>query len=106
MSLADLRDIVVVVYGVLGILLFLVLIALSVALFLIARQLRRMMRDLVDDPVRPTLEEVHKTVQNVRGASDFIVDRTVHPVIRTIAVARGVRRGFGVLTGLPARLRR
>ncbi len=106
MNLADLRDIVIIVYGVLGILLFLILIAVAVGVFIIARQLNRMVHELVNDPLNPTLEEVHKTVQNVRGASEFMVDRAVHPVIRTIAVVRGVRRGVGVLTGLPSRLRR
>jgi hypothetical protein len=106
MNLADLRDVVVIVYGVLGILLFLILIAVAVATWLIIRQVRGVLRDLVNDPVKPTLEEVHKTVQNVRGASEFMVDRTVHPVIRTLAVFRGVRRGVAVLTGLPSRLRK
>ena len=106
MTLADLRDIVIIVYGVMGIFLFLFLIALTVATFLIVRGLTGVIRDLANDPIRPTLEEVHRTAQNVRGASEFMVDRAVHPMIRTIALVRGVRRGAGVLTGLPTRFRR
>src|SRR5712691_6455815 len=106
MNLADLRDIVIIIYGVLGALLFLILIAVSVAIFLIVRGLNGVIRDLVSDPLRPTLDELHRTAQNVRGASEFMVDRAVHPLIRTIALARGIRRGAGVLTGLPTRLRR
>ena len=84
MDLADLRDIVVIVYGVLGILLFLILIGITVALWLVARQLRGMMKDLIAESVKPTLDHVNQTAQNVRGASDFMVDRAVHPLIRTM----------------------
>jgi Na+-transporting methylmalonyl-CoA/oxaloacetate decarboxylase gamma subunit len=106
MSLADLRDIVIVVYGVLGIVLLLVLIVLAFTLWLIARRLSRTVQDLIREPVRPTLEELQRTAQNIRGASDFMVDRAVHPVIRVLAVARGARRGAGALTGPRSKLRR
>ncbi|MBM3140395.1 MAG: hypothetical protein FJZ92_09350 [Chloroflexi bacterium] len=106
MNLADLRDIVIIVYGVLGILLFVLLIGIAVATYLIVRQIHGHVIGLVNDPVRPTLEELQKTAQNVRVASEFMVDRTVHPVIRTLALVRGVRRGVSSLAGLPTRLRR
>ncbi|MDA0365790.1 MAG: hypothetical protein O3B31_13065 [Chloroflexi bacterium] len=106
MDLADLRDILIIVYGVLGILLFLILIGLAVAVFLIMGQIRRILTDVVTDSVRPTLDEVHKTVQNVRGASDFMVDRAVHPFIRVLAVGRGMKRGAGLLRGIRSRIRK
>lgn len=97
MSLETLRDLVIVVYGILGIILLLVLIAVAVGVFFAVRRLTRSAQELLADPVRPTLEEVRQTVANVRGTSEFVADRTVHPVIRTVAVVRGVRRGLGVL---------
>lgn len=106
MDLADLRDIVIIIYGVLGILLFLILIGLAVAIFMIVRQIRRILMDVVSDSVKPALDEVNKTVQNVRGASDFMVDRAVHPVIRVLAVGRGIKRGAGALTGIRSRIRK
>lgn len=106
MDLADLRDIVVIVYGVLGILLFLILIGLAVAIFLILRQIKRLLSDVVKESVRPTLDEVNQTVQNVRGASEFVVDRAVHPVIRVLSVGRGLKRGAGALTGIRSRIRK
>jgi hypothetical protein len=106
MDLADLRDIVIIVYGVLGILLFLILIGVAVAVFLIIRQLRRIVSDVVRESVRPTLDEVNRTAQNVRGASEFMVDRAVHPFIRVLAVGRGIRRGAGALTGIRSRTRK
>ena len=106
MDLADLRDIVIIVYGVLGILLFLILIGVAVAIFLIVRRLQGLISELVRENVRPTLDELNQTVHNVRGASEFVVDRAVHPVIRVLSVGRGIRRGAGALTGLRSRIRK
>lgn len=106
MDLADLRDIVIIVYGVLGILLFLIMIGLSVAIFMIIRRLQGLLSELVRETVRPTLDEVNQTVHNVRGASEFVADRAVHPVIRVLAFGRGIRRGAGAITGLRSRIRK
>lgn len=97
MSLETLRDLVIVVYGILGIVLFIVLIAAAVGIFFAVRKLSKVVQDLLADPVRPTLEEVRQTMSNVRGTSEFVADRTVHPVIRTVAAVRGVKRGLGVI---------
>ena len=105
MSLEEARDIVIVVYAVLGILLFLVLLIVTVAGFFIMRGLVRALRGLLGDPVRPTLEEFRGTAQNVRGASEFITDSAVHPLIRAVSIVRGVKRGLGVVTRLRPRRR-
>lgn len=97
MSLETLRDLVIVIYGILGIVLFIVLIAVAVGIFFAIRKLTHITQELIADPVRPTLEEVRQTMYNVRGTSEFVADRTVHPVIRTVAAVRGVRRGLGAL---------
>lgn len=104
-NLQEWRDIVVVAYGVLGALLFLVLIFVMLLLLFAVRGLTRTIRELVQDPLRPTLEEVRETVRNVRGTSEFIADSTVHPLIRAMAVTRGVRRGVGVVSGVARRRR-
>jgi divalent metal cation (Fe/Co/Zn/Cd) transporter len=103
MSLADLRDVVVIVYGGMGILLMLALAIAAFGLWFAVRALSRQLRDLLDDPVRPTLEEVRRTAENVRGTSEFIADTAVHPIIRTVAMVRGVRRGVSAVTGLRRR---
>lgn len=103
MSLEELRDLIIVIYGVLGILLFLVLIAVSLAVFVIVRRLTRSVQELLADPIKPTLQEFQQAAQNVRGTSEFVADRTVHPLIRTVAVVRGVKRGLSSVSGLRKR---
>jgi divalent metal cation (Fe/Co/Zn/Cd) transporter len=100
MSLAELRDIVVIVYGAMGVILMLALAIAAFGLWFAIRSLSRSVQALLDDPIRPTLEEVHKTVQNVRGTSEFMTDTAVHPLIRVVALGRGVRRGMASVTGI------
>ena len=100
MSLENLRDIVVIVYGVMGVVLMLALTIAAFGLWFAVRALSRGVRALLDDPVRPTLEEVHRTVQNVRGTTEFMADTAVHPLIRVVAIGRGIRRGVASVTGI------
>lgn len=105
MGLEEARDIVIIVYGALGVLLLVVLIVVALGLLLAVRRLTRTLIGLVDDPLRPTLDEVRQTVENVRGTSEFVTDTAVHPLIRVVSVGRGIRRGLGVVTGLRSRRR-
>ena len=100
MSLEQLRDIVIVVYGVVGILLIAVLIMVAVGLLLSVRALTKVVKDLVNDPIRPILGEVQATAPEIRGTTEFIADSAVHPIIRVMAAGKGIKRGLAVLTGL------
>jgi hypothetical protein len=104
-NLQEWRDIVILAYGALGVLLLLVLIVVAFMLYVAIRGLSRTIQELVRDPLRPTLEEVRETARNVRGTSEFIADTTVHPIIRAVAVTRGIRRGVGVVFGVTRRRR-
>ncbi len=100
MTLADIRDIVVIVYGVMGVLLIFALTIAAFGLWFAVRALSRALQSLLDDPVRPTLEDVRQTVQNVRGSTEFMVDTAVHPLIRVVSLGRGIRRGVASVTGI------
>ncbi|MSP21412.1 MAG: hypothetical protein EXR66_00035 [Dehalococcoidia bacterium] len=105
-TLADFRDVVVIVYGVMGILLCTVLIAVGSGLFFAVRSLARKAEQLMDEPLRPTLDELLKTARNTRGASEFYADHAVSPLIKAIAAVRGVRRGFASIARLAGRGRK
>lgn len=100
MSLEQLRDIVVIVYGVVGILLVAVLIMVAIALLISVRALTRVIRDLVEDPLKPTLSEVQAAVHDLRGTTEFITDTAVHPLIRVVAMGRGLKKGISVASSL------
>ncbi len=100
MSLSELRDVVVIVYGVMGIVLMLALTVAAFGLWFAVRALSRVLTDLVKDPIKPTLDDLQQTVHNVRGTSEFLADTAVHPVVRAVAMTRGVKRGLASVTGL------
>jgi hypothetical protein len=100
MSLAELRDVVVIIYGVMGVVLMLALTIAAFGLWFAIRALSRVLQDLIRDSVKPTLDDVQQTVHNVRGTSEFIADTAVHPLVRAVAVTRGVKRGLASVTGL------
>jgi hypothetical protein len=102
-SLQELRDIVIVVYGVMGVLLLIALIVAVIGLWAAVRVLARTLNALLEDPVRPALDELRATAHNVRGTSEFVADAAVHPLIRVLAVARGVRRGVGRVASMARR---
>lgn len=111
-GLQELRDVVLIVYGVMGVLLLIALICTAFLLWGTLRVLVRTLNDLVrtlnemlEDPVRPTLEELRTTARNVRGTSEFVTDAAVHPLIRVISVSRGIRRGASRLTRFARRQR-
>ena len=100
MSLENLRDIVVIVYGVMGIVLMIAVCIAAFGLWFAVRALSSAVQDLIKDPIRPTLQEVQKTAQNIRGTSEFMADTAVHPLIRLVSMGRGLRRGVASVAGL------
>ena len=106
MTLENWRDIVVIVYGAMGILLMLALCLAAFGLWFAVRALSSTVQDLINDQVKGTLNEVQKTVQNVRGTSEFVADSAVSPLIRVLSVGRGIRRGISTVTGLRNRTRK
>lgn len=106
MSLENLRDIVVIVYGIMGIVLMLGLCIAAFGLWFAIRALSASVQELIKDPIRPTLVEVQKTAQNVRGSTEFVADTAVHPIIRVVSITRGFRRGITTVAGLRGRVGR
>lgn len=102
-NLQELRDLVVIVYGLAGIVLLLVLVGVAAGVLAAMLALQRTVRRAIDEQVRPIMDEVQATARNVRGTSEFIADSTVHPLIRVLSVGRGVRRGIARVAGLARR---
>lgn len=102
-TLAELRDVVIVVYAVFGILLMIALIITITGLWFAVRLLTGTLSELLRDPVRPALDDLRASARNVRGATEFMADSAVHPVIRVLSVGRGIRRGVGLVTGIARR---
>jgi hypothetical protein len=100
MSLESIRDIVIIVYGVMGVLLMLAMAGAAFGIWFAVRALTRTVNGLLEDPVKTTLQDVQQTAQHVRGTAEFMNDSAVHPLIRTVSTVRGIRRGVSSVTGI------
>ncbi len=102
-STESVRDIVIIVYGVMGILFFFFGIVVLLGLYFVGRGLSGAVRRLLDESLRETLDDLQGAVKNVRGTTEFMADSAVRPLIRVISVGRGIRRGLRSVTGLRSR---
>src|SRR5581483_6598038 len=103
-SLADIRDVFVIIDSILAMVMFVVGIAVFVPLFIAVRAAHGAVKDLINESVKPTLSTVKETAETIKGTTEFVGQTTVNPIIRTYGVVAGVRRGLGVLSGI-SRLR-
>jgi hypothetical protein len=106
LSLSDARDVVIILWGTISILL---LVALIVSVWILVSSTRRLMRDishLIDANVKPVIASAQESVDNVAGTTRFIGDRAVAPIIRVAGFAAAVRRGVEVFMGVTRRRRR
>ena len=95
-DLQEVRDVAIIAFTVAGTLLFLIGILVTALAGMAAIGALRAVRRLVDDGVKPMVE-------NVQGTVTFVSETTVTPVVRAYGFYAGVRRGLGVLSGLSQR---
>jgi hypothetical protein len=106
LSLPDVRDVVIILWGTISILL---LVALIVSIWILTSSVRRLLRDvsnLIDANVKPVIASAQESVDNVAGTTRFIGDRAVAPIIRVAGLLAAIRRGIEVFTGIARRRRR
>lgn len=101
-----LRDWVIIIWGIISIVMFLMIILFLLSLWRGIRGLIRNIRLVVNEDVRPMLATGRESVNNVTGTARFLGDTVVSPVIRVYGIVSGVRRGVGVFTRLTGRGRR
>jgi len=103
MSLEELRDLIIVVWGILGIVVLAVALVLAVVLGVTARGLMATVQTLLRDDVQPTLRSARQTIESIRGTTSFVSETAVAPVIRVYGIVSGVRRFTSVLGGFRKR---
>jgi hypothetical protein len=103
MSLEELRDLIIVIWGILGIVFLFVAIVLGIVVGLSARALIGTVQSLLQDDVQPTLRSARQTVDRIQGTTSFVADTAVAPVIRVYGIFSGVRRFLSVLIGFGKR---
>lgn len=101
--LSQFRDIVLIVWGIVSIFLLLALTLVIITLVLSVKRLISEVNDLLNSGVKPVLASARESADNVTGTTRFVGDKVVSPVIHTISLISGIRRGIAVFTGLTGR---
>jgi hypothetical protein len=105
LSLADFRDVIIIIYGLIGIIFFFAAIVILIFLFFAIKGIIGTVRELIRDSVKPTLDSVRDTAKSIQGTTEFVGESAVRPIIRTYGILAGLRRGATVLAGLSGRKR-
>jgi hypothetical protein len=96
LSLSEWRDIALIVYTILGALLFLVAIVVTAGTGFLAWRTLGKAKQVVGN-LGPAVENVRETTATVRGTVSFVSDTAVKPVVRAYGAYAGARRFVSVL---------
>jgi hypothetical protein len=103
MSLEELRDLIIVIWGILGIVVLAALLVVTLVVGVSVKGLIGTVQGLIRDDMQPTLRSARQTVDSIRGTTSFVADTAVAPVIRVYGAVTGVRRFLSVLSGFRRR---
>src|SRR5690606_29954109 len=96
-SLADLRDIVVIVWGIISAIFFLVGIIVTMVVGFSIKGLLNKANGMLDESVKPALASVRDAADTVRGTTEFVGRTAITPVVKTYGAMAGIKKGLGVL---------
>ena len=96
-TLGDLRDIVVIVWGIISAIFFLVGIVVAVVVGFSVKGLLKKVQSLLDEDVKPTLGSVKEAAETVRGTTEFVGKTAITPVVKAYGTMAGVKKGLSVL---------
>jgi len=103
LSLADVRDVIIIVVGSLTILVLVAVLVFTVVLGVATRALLGALRRTLRDELNPLLASLRLTVHRVQGTTTFIGETAAAPIIRVYGVLAGTRRAIAVLSGVAGR---
>jgi hypothetical protein len=96
-SLGDLRDIVVIVWGVISAIFFFVAIIVAIVIGFSVKGLLKKVRELLDENVKPTLDSVKETADTIRGTTEFVSKTAITPMVKTYGTMAGLKKGLSIL---------
>jgi hypothetical protein len=102
-GLETFRDIVVIAWGGLSVIAFLIFIIWIFALWRGISVLVRDVRLIARDDVQPILATGRQSVENVTGTTQFLGETLVAPIMQLYAIASGIIRAIAVFAGVARR---
>ena len=106
MDLADIRDLAIVIWGGLFAVALIVIIIATIVLAVAIKGLIGVVKNVVNEDVRETLSKARDTAENVRGATAFVTDSAVSPVIKVYSTVSAAKQFVRTITGRGRKKRR
>ncbi len=103
MDIETVRDWVIIIYGIFGIITFLTITVVVAAIGYVVIKLVGVINGTIEERVNPALGAVQDTAHSVQNGASFVFEVTTAPVIRVYSFVSGVRRGVAVFSGLRRR---
>jgi hypothetical protein len=103
LAVADIRDWVIVVYGIVGIIFFFIALIVTLVMFFTVKGLIGAVRGALDESVVPALHSVKDAADTVRGTTDFVGRTAVAPIFKAYGTVAGLKKGLSVLGNLKGR---
>ena len=97
------RDIIIIIWGILTIVAFVLFIAFILVLWRGIMGLIKDVKAINAEDIRPMLAVARESANNVTGTTRFVSDTVVTPIMRVYGIVAYVRRFIGVFTGLTRR---
>src|SRR5688500_19908644 len=92
-TLAELRDVVIVIWGIIGALFFAVALVVVLMIGFTSKGLLNSIRAMLDDSVKPTLTSVKDAADTVRGTTAFVGRTAEVRVVRSYGTFAGTSYG-------------
>ncbi len=97
-TLQEWRDVFLIAFTALGTLLFFVAMLFTLFIGWQTVSTLRKVRKVLDEDVRPTLDNVREATENAKGTVGFMSDKAVKPVMRAYGFYSGARK-FAAVVG-------
>ena len=99
-TLADVRDVFIILYGIIGILFFIAGIVVAIIVGMTVKSLLNTVKEMLDHDIKPAVTSVREAAETVKGTTDFVGRTTVQPIAKVYGTVSGVKRGMSVLANL------
>jgi nitrogen fixation/metabolism regulation signal transduction histidine kinase len=103
LSVEEIRDYSIIVYCILGAVLFFLGCFFTLALGLTSWGAVSRVRKILKESVQPAAANVKETTENVKGTVAFVSDNAVKPVVKAYGAAAGAKRFVSVAAKLAGR---
>jgi hypothetical protein len=103
LSVEEVRDYSIIVYCILGAILFFLGCVFTVITGFMGMGIFSRVRKILKENVQPATQNVRETTETVKGTVSFVSDNAVKPVVKAYGVAAGARRFVGVAARVAGR---